>query len=150
MRPNAVPAFFAVMLGVFFVAVGAINFARVSTAEQRTDYRLARIRAGAVQPDTLTVMGKYVNPGRYGLPHLVLRAPGHPKVDVSSTRDVFNAVSPGETMPGYYFPDGYFIPRNYRDEPRANKWVFLGFALVMGFGTFAFAVAVFRFRGPRR
>jgi hypothetical protein len=51
MRPYAVPAFFAAAPGVFFVAVGAINFARVSTAEQRTDSRLARIRAGAAQAD---------------------------------------------------------------------------------------------------
>ena len=79
----------------------------------------------------LTVLKKYVNPGRGGLPHIVFSSATQPTVDIPATRDFFNSVNLGETVRGYYFADGYFIPDNQRPNT-AGKWSLLGLGVLMG------------------
>ncbi len=103
--------------------------------------KLRSIRAGEIQPDTLTVLKKYVNPGRRGLPHIVFGSARQPRVDISATRDFFNSVNLGETTRGYYFPDGYFIPENHAANTAAGKWFFLGVGVLVGGAALALARA---------
>ena len=95
-----------------------------------------------IQPDTLTVLKKYVNPGRSGLPHIVFSSARQPEVDISATRDFFNSANLGEIIRGYYFPDGYFIPENRKENTGAGKWFFLGVGVLVGGAALALARAI--------
>lgn len=117
---------------------------RVDASERRIDAKLHGVRAGEIQPDSLIVRRKYVSPGRSGLPHVVFTSVRQPKVDLSATRDFFNSVSPGDTVRGYYFADGYFIPENQAGGNRGGKWFLLGLAALMGTGALALARAMIR------
>jgi hypothetical protein len=129
----------AVAFGLGFLAFGIAGFVHIDSSEQRIEAKLHSIRAGVIQPDTLTVVKKYVNPGRSGLPHLVFSSARLPKVDISATRDFFNSVNLGETIRGYYFPDGYFIPENHRGTTGASKWFSLGLGVLVGGAALALA-----------
>jgi hypothetical protein len=80
----------------------------------------------------LTVLKKYVNPGRGGLPHVVLSNAMLRTMDISATRDFFNGVNVGETVRGYYFADGYFIPDDQPQNTQGGKWFLLGLGVAMG------------------
>jgi hypothetical protein len=131
----------AVAFGLGLLAFGIAGFAHIDSSERRIEAKLNSIRAGVIQPETLTVVKKYVNPGRSGLPHVVFSSARLPKVDISARRDFFNSVNPGQTIHGYYFPDGYFIPENHRDDTGAGKWFFLGVGVLVGGATLALARA---------
>ena len=48
----------------------------------------------------------------------------------------------GDTIQGYYFPDGFFIPQNRVGDPGgAGRWFFLSVGVLLGAGLLAFAVA---------
>ncbi len=137
----------AAAFGLGCLAFAIAGFVRIDNSERRIDAKLNSIRAGVVQSDALTVLRKYVNPGRRGLPHVVFSSATQPKVDMSVTTDFFNRVNPRETIRGYHFPDGYFIPENQREDGRAGKWFFLGLGVLMGAGALAVARAMIRLPG---
>jgi hypothetical protein len=123
---------------------------RLGDSQQQYEGRLESIQTGKVQPDTLTVVKKYVNPGRSGLPHVIFSCNRQPKVDLATTVDFFNGVNLGDGIPGYYFPDGYFIPQNHRGDPGTGKWFFLSVGVLVGGGVLALAFASARTRRPSR
>jgi hypothetical protein len=133
-----------IAFAVGFLAFGVVNFVRVGAAERSQEAKLSSIRAGTVQPETLTVIRKYVNAGRGGLPHVVFSSAREPKVNLSASRDFFNSVNLGNSVSGYYFPDGYFVPENIRVRSAAGRWAFLGFTLFLGGLTLVLAWAVLR------
>ncbi len=112
-------------------------------SERRLETKLHAIQSGAIQPETLTALEKYVNPGRSGLPHIVFST-GQTKVDITATTDFFNRVNPGDTIRGYYFSDGYLIPENHRASTRGGKWLFLGLGVLFGAVPLAMARAMIR------
>jgi hypothetical protein len=123
-------------------------FARAANSERQIEAKLQSIRVGEIQPDTLTVVRKYVNPGKAGLPHVIFSSNRHQKVDISATRDFFNTLKLGDAIPGYYFPDGFFIPQNYRADAGVGKWFFPALGVLLGGGTLAFAFTRARTRPP--
>jgi hypothetical protein len=147
LRPDrAIQVGAAVVFGLGFLGVGIAGFAREDRAERLFEARLASIRAGEIPPDQLTVLRKYVNPGRNGLPHIVFRAPGHPKLDMSVTPDFFNGINIGQTTRGYEFPDGYFIPESQRERTGTGKWFLLGVGVSLAAAAFAVARATARLK----
>jgi hypothetical protein len=143
-----VQTFVAVVFGLGFIAFGIEEFVRLGNSQRQFEGRLQSILAGKIQPDTLTMVKKYVNPGRGGLPHVVFSSDRLPKVDMTATVDFFNSVNTGDIVPGYYFPDGYFIPQNHWGNPGAGKWFFLGVGVLVGGGVLALAFATARTKPP--
>jgi hypothetical protein len=133
-----------VAFGLWFIVLAITGFVRTSNAQREFEAKLQSIQAGEVQPDTLTAVRKYVNPGRSGLAHVIFNSNRQPKVDISATHNFFNSVNLGDTVTGYYFPDGYFIPQNQWVDTGAGKWFFLGIGILLGSGAFLLAFAVAR------
>lgn len=136
----------AVVFGLGFISVGVFNCVSVGRLERDTEAKFASIQAREVEPETLTAIRKYVNPGKRGSAHIIFSSDRQPKVNITATRDFFNAVNLGATVSGYHFPDGYFIPENFTPHSAADKWVFLGFALFMGGLSFLLARAIARLK----
>ena len=142
MRLNGfIQTFVLVAFGLWFVGFGIVAFIRIGNSQQQLEARLQSIRAGKIQPDTLIVARKYVNPGKGGAPHVVFSSKRQAKVSIAVTRDFFNSVNPGDTVPGYYFADGYFSPQDHREDGGADRWFFLGLGVLLGGGVLAFAFA---------
>jgi hypothetical protein len=141
------PALVAAVFGLGFLTFGIVGFARMDGSERQLEAKLESIRSGVIQPEVLTVIKKYVNPGRSGLPHIVFSSARQAKANVWATRDFFNSVSVGQTIRGYYFPDGYLIPENLREDSGAGKWFFLGVGVSMGVAALALARATIRLPG---
>jgi hypothetical protein len=131
----------AAAFGMGFLVFGIFGFVHVDRSERRIEAKLHDIQAGMIQPDTLTVLKKYVSPGRGGLPHIIFGSMRQPRVNVSATKDYFNSVNLGQTVRGYYFSDGYFIPENHAADNGAGKWFFLFVGVLVGGGTIALAIA---------
>jgi hypothetical protein len=142
--------FFPIVFGLWFIILAIIGFVRTSNAQREHAAKLQSIRAGDVQPDLLTVVRKYVNPGRSGSAHVIFNSDRQPKVDISATHDFFNSVNLGNTVTGYYFPDGYFIPQNQWGDTGTGKWFFLGLGIVLGLAAFSLAFAVARAKAKPR
>jgi hypothetical protein len=134
----------AVVFGLGFLGFGIAGFVHIDGSERRIESKMRSIRSGVIQPDTLTVIKKYVNPGRSGLPHIVFSSARQPKVDMPATRDFFNSTNPGETVRGYYFPEGYFVPENHEERRGTGKWFFLGVGVLVGGASLALAGATTR------
>ena len=101
MRFNAFNQTFGlVVFGLWFVIFGTVAFIRVSNSQQQFEARLESIRAGKIQPDTLTVVRKYVDPGKSGLPHVVFSSNRQPKVNLAVTVDFLNSVKLGDANTG--------------------------------------------------
>ena len=142
MRLNAlIQTFVPVAFGLGFVVLGIVAFIRIGNSQHQFEARLQTIQAGEIQAETLTVIRKYVNPGKSGRPHVVFSSNRQPQVDMAATLDFFNSVNLGDTIPGYYFPDGYFIPQNHGPGAGGGKWFFLCFGILVGTGMLAFAFA---------
>jgi hypothetical protein len=149
MRSNAfiqtlVPAVF----GLGFIVFGVAAFIRVQSSERKYEGELQSIRANNLKPDTLTVVGKYIDPGRGAWPHVVFGGNRLARVDVAATGDFFNSVNLGDEVPGYYFPDGYFIPRNHRSAAGSGKWFIPCLGALLGLGVLSFAFAKARLKAP--
>ncbi len=129
----------AVAFGLGVLAFGVASFVRLDSSERRLEAKVHAIQAGEIQPDTLTALKKYVNPGRSGLPHIVFSSARQPKVDVTATKDFFNSVNLGDTIRGYYFPDGFLILENLRATTRGAKWFFLCLGVLLAAAAFALA-----------
>jgi hypothetical protein len=132
------------LVGAFdlgFVVFGIVTFIRMVNSQQLFEDRLQSIRAGKIQPDTLILVRKYLGPGKRPWPHVVFSSNRQPKVNLAVTRDFFNHENPGDAIPDYYFPDGYFIPENHRGDENASKWFFLSLGVLMGSVCIALALA---------
>ena len=150
MRPNAIiQTFVPVAFGLGFIIFGIVAFIRMGNSQQQLEARLQSIQAGKVQPETLIVVKKYVNPGKGDKAHVVFSSNRMPKVNLEATRDFFNSVNLGDTISGYYFPDGYFIPQNHRGDAGVGKWFFLSLGILVGSGVLALAFARARSKTPR-
>jgi len=143
MRPaTLIQTFVAVVFGLGFIVFGIVGFVRTADSERKVETKLQSIRAGEIHPETLTVRRKYVNPGRgTGRAHIIFRSERQPNVNISATRDFFNSLNLGDTISGYYFPDGYFIPQNYVGRSAAGKWFFLALGTLLGGASLATARA---------
>lgn len=142
MRFNAfIQTLVASAFGLGFIVFGIVAFIRTGDSQQRLEDKLQIIRAGKIQPETLVVIKKYVNPGRGAWAHVVFSGSRLPKVDLAATRDFFNSVNLGDAVPAYYFPDGYFIPQNHGGDAGAGKWFFLSLGILLGTGALALAFA---------
>jgi hypothetical protein len=151
MRLNAyIQTFVPVAFGLWFMVLAITGFVRTNNSQREFEAKLQSIRAGKVQPDTLTVVRKYVNPGRSGSAHVIFSSDRQPKVDISATHDFFNSVNLGDTVTGYYFPDGCFIPENRRGDAGAGKWFFPGLGILLGAGAFWLAFVVARAKAKPR
>lgn len=149
MRLNAfIQTFVPVAFGLGFVVFGIVAFICMGNSQQQFEGRLQSIRAGKIQPDTLTVVRKYVDPGRRPWPNVVFRSNRLPKVTIAVTRDFFNSVNLGDTIPGYYFPDGYFFPENHEGDAGVGRWFFLSLGVFLGTGVLALAFARARTKPP--
>jgi hypothetical protein len=82
--------------------------------------------------------------GKSDWPHVVFSSNRQPKVSIAVTHDFFNSVNLGDTIPGYYFPDGYFIPQTHEGNAGAGKWFFLSLGVLLGTGALAVAFAMAR------
>jgi hypothetical protein len=149
MRPNAfIQTFAPAVFGVGLMVSGLVTFIRMGADQRQLEDRLHRIETGQVQPDALIVTGKYVDAGRGARPHVVFSGNRQPTVNLAVTPDFFNSVNPGETISGYYFPDGYFIPRNRGGDAGAGRWFFLGLGVLLGTGALIVAFVTARKRPP--
>ena len=150
MRLNAfIQTFVPVAFGLGFVVFGIVAFIRTGNSQQQFEGRRQSIRAGKIQPETLTAVRKYVDHGgKVDYPHIVFSSDRQPKVDIAATVDFFNSVNLGDTIPGYYFPDGYFIPQNHGGNAGVGKWFFLSLGVLLGTGVLAFAFARARTKPP--
>ena len=121
------------VFGLAFLIFGLVVFVKIGASQREYDARMQRIRAGGVPPKVLTVVRKYINPGRHG---------GHPRVVCSSSRQTrivlspprvfYDAAKPGDTLTAYYFPDGYLVPGWRGGDAALAKWIFLGFGIFSG------------------
>jgi hypothetical protein len=149
MRLNAfIQTFVPVAFGLGFVVFGTVAFIRLGNSQREFEGRLQSIRAGKIQSETLSVTGKYVDPGKRPWPRVVFSSKRLPKVNLAVTRDFFNSVNLGDTVPGYYFPDGYFIPENHEGDAGVGKWFFLSLGVLLGAGVLALAFASARRKPP--
>ena len=149
MRLNAfIQTFVPVIFGLGFVVFGMAAFIHLGNSQQQFEGKLESIRTGRIQPDTLIVARKYVNPGKRAWPHVVFTSNRQSKADLAVTRDFFNSVNPGDSVPGYYFPDGYFIPQNHGGAGGAGKWFLLSLGVLPGTGVLALAFAAARTKPP--
>jgi hypothetical protein len=132
-----------IAFGIGFIAFGIVNFIRVGASDRQIETKLQSVRAGKIPPETLTVISKYVDRGKNGgWPHVVFSGERQPKVYIAATIDFYNTVSLGDAIPGYYFPDGYFIPQNYARNAGISKWLVLAFGVLLGGGALAIARAI--------
>ncbi len=143
-----IQTFVTVAFGLGFVVFGIVTFIHMGNAQQQLAGKLESIRAGTIQPETLTVVRKYVDPGRTGLPHVVFSSNRQPKVNLATTVDFFNSVKLWDNIDGYYFPDGYLIPQNHLGDARGGKWFFLGLGVLPGAGLLVLAFATARKKPP--
>jgi len=149
MRRNAfIRTLVPVAFGLGFAVFGIVAFIRTGNSQQQFEGRLQSIRAGKIQPDTLIVVRKYVDHGRGPSAHVVFSSNRQPKVNIAATRDFFNSVNLGDAIPGYYFPDGYFIPQNHGGDAGVGKWFFLILGVLLGAGVLALAFARARSKPP--
>ena len=130
--------------GLVFFIFGIVAFFRTGNSGEQFASRLQSIRSGGIQPETLTVVRKYVDPGRSASAHVIFSSSRQAKVNITATRDFFNSVNLGDTVSGYNLSDGYFIPQNQGRDPGAGKWFFLALGLLMGTAALAFALARIR------
>jgi hypothetical protein len=151
MRLNAfIQTFVLIVFGLGFFVFGIIAFLRVGDSQQQLEAKLQSIQAGKIRPETLTVVRKYVDHGgKVNYPYVVFSSNRQPKISLAVTVDIFNSLNPGDTIDGYYFPDGYFIPQNQGGDSGAGKWFFLSLGVLLGSGMLAFAFARVRTKPPR-
>jgi hypothetical protein len=143
MRLNSlIQTFVLVAFGLGFVVLGIVAFLRVSDSQQQFEAKLQSIKADKIQPETLTVVRKYVDHGgKVNYPHVVFSSNRQPNANLAVTVDIFNSLNLGDTIDGYYFPDGYFIPQNQRRNAGTGKWFFLSLGVLVGTGVLALAFA---------
>jgi hypothetical protein len=143
MRLNTfIQTFVPVAFGLGFVVFGIVAFIRTGNSQQQLEAKLQSIQAGKIHPETLTVVKKYVDHGgKVNYPHVVFSSNRQPKVTLEVTVDIFNSLNLGDTISGYYFPDGYFIPQNHGGDAGVGKWFFLSIGVLLGTGVLAFAFA---------
>ena len=128
--------FFAFIFSFAALTFGLVMFVRIGNSERQFNAKVQSIHDSKVQPETLTVVRKYINASRHGggYAHVVFRSSRDPKVNCRTTREFYDSVNTNSTVTGYYFPDGYFVPQSIGGDAGIAKWVFLGFGGLTGAG----------------
>ena len=129
----------AIIFGLGFVAFGVLTFIRIGSSQHLSEGKIQRIRAGEIHPETLTVVRKYLDSGKGAWPHVVFSCNRRRNVNMAVTPEFFNSVNPGDSIPAYYFPDGFFIPQSHRKDEGPGEWFLLGIGVLLGAGILAFA-----------
>ena len=121
---------------------GLVMFVRIGNDERRLAAKVQSVQAGQVQPETLTVINKYVNSSRHGSgwAHVVYRSSRLARINCNTTRDFYDSVSLSNTVTAYYFPDGYYVPGSVGQDAGVAKCVLLGAGLTTGAGLLAVAL----------
>ncbi|HEV2693652.1 MAG TPA: hypothetical protein VG347_12235 [Verrucomicrobiae bacterium] len=124
----------AIVPGIVAIAAGLALFFYFDGVERHLAAKVQSVQAGQVQPETLTVLQKYVNSGSHGRgwPHVIFRSDRLARINCSTTQQFYDSVSVSNTVAGYYFPDGYYIPGSLGNGAGIAKWIFLGFGLFTG------------------
>jgi hypothetical protein len=124
---------FGLVFGLAFLIFGLVAFVQIGASQREYDARMQRIRAGGVPPEVLTVVRKYINTSRHGSnPHVVCSSSRQTKIVLSPPQMFYDTAKPGDTLTGYYFPDGYLVPGWRGDDAGLAKWIFLGFGIFSG------------------
>lgn len=129
--------FFAFIFGLAALTFGLVMFVRIGNSERELNAKIQSIHDGKVQPETLTVVRKYMNANRHhgrGYTHVVFRTSRDPKVDCRTTQEFYDSVNTNSTVTGYNFQDGYFVPQSIGQDAGIAKWIFLGFGGLTGVG----------------
>jgi hypothetical protein len=133
---------FRLVFGLAFLIFGIVMFVQIGASQREYVARMQRIRAGEVPPEVLTVAGKYINTGRHGShPHIVCSSSRQTKIVLSPPQMLYDTAKPGDTLTGYYFPDGYLVPGWRGGDADLAKWGFLGFGILPGGAILAYAFA---------
>ena len=127
---------FAFIFGFAALTFALVMFVWIGNSERELNAKIQSIHDGKVQPETLTVVRKYMNTSRHGggYAHVVFRTSRDPKVNCRTTQSFYDSVNTNSTVIGYYFPDGYFVPQSIGGDAGIAKWVFLGFGGLTGAG----------------
>ena len=130
---------FAIIFALVPVVFGLVMFVHFGNNERQLAAKAQSVQAGQVPPETLTVIEKYLTPSKHGggWPHVVFRSNRLARANCHTTQAYYDSVSLSNTVTGYYFPDGYYIPGSIGQDAGLAKWVFLGFGLTTGIGFLA-------------
>jgi hypothetical protein len=123
-----------ILFGIGLIAFGLVTFVRARGFQLRLEGRLQNVRTGAIPPDRLIVIQKYVDPGKGASPHIVFSQANQPNVNIAATRDFYNSVKLGDSIAGYRFPEGYFIPQNNINNAGSSSWFVPFLSFILGSG----------------
>jgi len=120
------------LFGLVFAICGIGLFCHFNNSQRQFEAKLQSIQAGKVQPEILTVIEKRQRHRQEG-GWVFFRSDRQSEIVHWAPAELYAAASPGNTVTGYYFPDGYFIPQ-YESDKKAGtaKWVFLGAGVLLG------------------
>jgi hypothetical protein len=123
-------------------------FVHFGNSQRQFEAKLQSVRTGEVQPETLTVISKRASSSKKSAQAwVVFRNSRQSELVYPVPPELYNAVNPGSTVTGYYFPDGYLIPRYDSDrEAVTAKWVFLSVGVLMGILMFLLSFVFMRRR----
>lgn len=109
-----------IVAGLIFFVFGAVMFVHFGDGQRKYEAKLQSIRAGKVQPEVLTVTSKYNSQNRAGqrtYPHFVCSASRQARIVLLPPLSLYNSIKTGDSITGYYFPDGYLVP-GWRNRTR--------------------------------
>jgi hypothetical protein len=132
-----------IVAGLIFFVFGAVMFVHFGDGQRKYEAKLQSIRAGKVQPEVLTVTSKYNSQNRAGqrtYPHFVCSASRQARIVLLPPLSLYDSIKTGDSITGYYFPDGYLVPGWRSRDASSVKWIFLGIGVLSGAGV---AVSVF-------
>jgi hypothetical protein len=125
-----------ILLGLGFIAFGIVLFLIIEESSQKYDTELQRIHAGQVPPEILTVVSKYMYEGSqvtsHASPHVICSSSNQGNIHLPLPQKLYDTISPGDTVTGYYFPDGYVVPQWHRHDAGLARWLFLGLGVFLG------------------
>jgi hypothetical protein len=128
----------SILFSAAFVLGGVVMFVVISQSQQKYITELHCIHAGKVQPETLTVVTKHLehsyssHSGHTSKPIVVCSSQRTNRIYLSLSLKNYTAISAGDTVTGYYFPDGYLVPAWHGNDAGLARWIFLGFGIFLG------------------
>ena len=99
---------------------GAVMFVHFGDGQRKYEAKLQSIRAGKVQPEVLTVTSQSNSQnraGQRGSPHFVCSASRQARIVLLPALSLSDGTKTGDSITGYYFPDGYLVP-GWRNRTR--------------------------------
>lgn len=124
------------LIAFAMAGAGVWIFMKIGSDQRQLAAEMQSIQAGAVPPQTLVVVRKYVEshhraPTDY---HVVFRTPAHGDVDNVTAKSFYTAAQPGQSATGYRFGNAYLIPESRYPASKATayvRWVLLIWAVIM-------------------